>query len=120
MYHQELIAELVREYSKKEEVLGIILFGSHALGIARSDSDEDKYNTNPFSPDAREDGEPFILYVQAFNPGEGGATEEELDISIGYGGSITYGFSNVAEPVPVLFRVTDMGHKSSFCCKGCW
>jgi len=43
MCHQELITELVKEYSKKDEVLGVILFGSHALGIARSDSDVDLY-----------------------------------------------------------------------------
>lgn len=43
MYHEDLINKLVKEHSHKDNVIGIVLYGSHALGTARPDSDVDLY-----------------------------------------------------------------------------
>ena len=42
-YHRELIAKIVKEYKGKKYVQGVILFGSHALGIETPESDVDIY-----------------------------------------------------------------------------
>jgi predicted nucleotidyltransferase len=41
--HEEIINQVVEEYKKKPHVIAILLYGSHALGIAKPDSDIDIY-----------------------------------------------------------------------------
>ncbi|MEW5694143.1 MAG: nucleotidyltransferase domain-containing protein [Candidatus Hydrogenedentota bacterium] len=42
-YHDDVVRKVVKEIAKDKKVLGILVFGSHGLNIAKQDSDIDMY-----------------------------------------------------------------------------